>query len=395
MNYIIYDSDISGHHPEYISHIVTYLININTNDNYYFIVPNEFHLTYPEIIEISKNVNFINWIYILDEHITKIHKYSMLRRSFAEFILVRKYAISTSANHVLLMYINIFQISLILFHPSFKISGILFMQFLRMDKSSWNSKIKFLRKYITTILLRFNKNISSIFILNDTRTALTLNQKLKTDIFHMLPDPIPQWNSINKRNIREKYQIKENKMIFLHCGLLSDRKGTLEILESIDFLTPSQHKKICILIAGKANNSAYEEVLKAKIENIIKYTDINIIWDNGHILNERLKSLYKECDYVLLPYKNPEASSGNLGHTINADKPVIITGKGLLKEIASKYCQHVFLSEINGSEIAKAIGKCIENKWSYPTASRELFISNHHPNKFSTILLKSFTNADN
>src|SRR5690606_38930753 len=113
----------------------------------------------------------------------------------------------------ILLYFNVFQIALGLYRPQYRVKGILFKQFYRMNKN--DGYLKYYRKFFQTWFFTLNKKISSIFVLNDSLTADFLNKQFNTKIFKMLPDPIPELAALENFNIYEEYSIGPHKKVFL------------------------------------------------------------------------------------------------------------------------------------------------------------------------------------
>jgi len=387
MNKIIYDSTITGHHSEYISHMVDFLVSIDSNDKYFFIVNGEFSDKFPEIIKHSKGIPHIEWIFIPKDEIKKIYRSGMLLRSFVEFKLVNRYAKSLVADHVYLMYFNVFQLSLSIIKPKFTVSGILFLQFYRMSKSSLKERLKYYRKYLTTKFYASNNTITDIFILNDVNTVKYLNTEFRTSKFQMLPDPIPQLTPLKNFEIREHYRIEKNRKIFLHIGSLGERKGTFEIIDSLQYIAQDKSADICILLVGRSTNTTIDKLLRDKILLSQTGSDIKIIWDNQFVSNSMMRSLFDQSDVVLMPYKNAEASSGILGHALNSRIPVISTGTGLLRELISELKVGILLDEVSALSIAKAIEN-IDTEIFNDNTNLINFVKDHLPIRFVSKLLK-------
>lgn len=350
---LIYDSAITGHHSEYISHLVDYLSEVHSESVYYFVVSEEFKIAFPKVISKSKDCSFINWEFIPKSRIKKIHDLSLIKRSFAELSLVEEYSKNLSATEVFLLYFNIFQIALIFKRPIFRIKGILFLQFLRMEKATFKDKLKYYRKYLTTKLYSYNSKIISVFILNDENTVGYLNLEFKTNIYKMLPDPIPVYEEENNFDIYTYYNIPKNKKILLHPGSIDPRKGTYEIIDSIDLLKEKEIKEYAILIVGKAK-SDIENIIKQKLSTL-KNKHFTVVFDNTFVSNERLKSLFLQSYAVLMPYKNVEASSGVMGHATLMNKCVLAPDSGLIGEIIKKYKLGVLINKPSAFNIAKGI----------------------------------------
>lgn len=353
-NKIIYDSIITGHHTEYISHLVKAIVDQNIQKtNYFIIVPEGIHDKIPDIILLSKKSKNLHWEIMSDTDCENLQKMPLYKRSFYELNLVQKYAKKFKATEVILMYFNIFQMALIFKRPSFKITGILFLQFYRMQKSTIFDKLKYYRKYLITKLYSRNSKIKTVFILNDNKTVSYLNNRFKTDKFRMLPDPIPQYQEEERFDAHTYYKIPHNKKILLHPGAIDPRKGTFEIIESIDLLKEKETAEYAVVIVGKAKPEV-EQVILDKLSRL-NNKEFTVVFDNSFVSNERLKSLFTQSFAVLMPYKNPEASSGILGHAASSNKIVIVPKLGLIGDIVCEYKLGITIKRPEVREIVKGI----------------------------------------
>ncbi|MFB9110941.1 glycosyltransferase [Flavobacterium gyeonganense] len=380
---LIYDSAITGHHSEYISHLVKHLSKFHSEDVYYFVVSEELKIAFPEIISESEGCSSVVWEFIPQSVIKKIHDLSLLKRSFAELELVEQYASKFSVNEVFLLYFNIFQLALIFKRPSPKLKGILFLQFLRMEKATLKDKLKYYRKYLITKFYSRNPKITSVFILNDQKTVDYLNNEFRTDIFKMLPDPIPVYDEDNDFQIYDYYNIPKNKKVLLHPGSIDPRKGTYEIIDSVDFLNDKETEEYAILIVGRAKLDI-ENVIREKL-SALQNINFTIVFDNTFVSNERLKSLFLQSYAVLMPYKNAEASSGIMGHASIVNKCVLAPDSGLIGELIKKYKLGVLINKPISIEIARGIERLGE--YSNDEALSVEFASQHTVEVFSTSLL--------
>jgi glycosyltransferase involved in cell wall biosynthesis len=385
LNRLVFDIEITGHHSEYINHLVEFLVNKDTSVIYYFIVYPDFENKFPHIVEKVKNVTHINFIGITPEELSESNKGGLIKRSFSNMKLVRKYGNKYNVDSSILLYFNTFQFALAFFRPDFKISGILFLQFYRMSKRGIKGKIKYFRKYITTKLYTMNSKIENVFVLNDSTTAHYLNKEFNTTIFKMLPDPIPKLISKEEKSLFEYYKIDQNKKVFLHIGGLGERKGTFEILDSLRYLPKDQQKEMVVLLVGVINQKL-ENLLKNKIEQCNDNTEVTIIWDNRFVTNSFMKNLFNQCFSVLIPYKNTESSSGILGHSAAARKPVVATGKGLLGELVKENQLGHLIDDVTGQEIAKRITYLLLNGNELSFDKHDDFIKRHSPTTFSKLV---------
>jgi glycosyltransferase involved in cell wall biosynthesis len=384
---IVYDSILTGHHVEYIVHLLNYWVdNGETDDKYYFVVPEEFKKKHPEIILFSTKNKLIRWVFIPQEKIQKIQNLSLFKRSFAELRLVKFYADELKASKVMLMYFNTFQVALIFKRTTFKVSGILFLQFFRMPKNSIKDKLKYWRKYIITKFYVANKSLQTIFVLNDVATVGFLNAEFNTTVFKTLPDPIPEHQQEAGFYAHDTYNISLEKKILLHPGTIDSRKGTYEIIEAIDFLNEEDISSYAILIVGRAKPEIEKTIVK-KIK-ALKNENFSIVFSNEFVSNERLKSLFIQSEAVLMPYKNPEASSGILGHAALANKCILAPDLGLIGEIIQNYSLGVLIDRVLPKDIADGIN--LIKDYNVENSKHLEYVNGHTVEKYAIIMGDKF-----
>ena len=115
-------------------------------------------------------------------------------------------------------------------------------------------------------------------------------------------------------------------------------------------------------------------------------TFVDIFWDDQFVGNALMKSLFNQCFAVLMPYKNAEASSGILGHAVAANKKVIITGKGLLKELIKENELGVLLNNVTPSEVAQKMVELLLLK-NQGDRKKNVFLKERTPTIFAERLL--------
>lgn len=385
MNSLIFDIEISGHHVEYMKHLKDFLCKEESNDNFIFVVHPEFFTRFGNIIgkeKVFKNITFKS-ISLKEYHECK--KGNLIIQSLKIYRLLQYYAKEYKITKAYLLYFNIFQFALGIFKPDFEINGILFSPYYRMEKGNLREKLEFLRKNIQTKLFIRNKYIIKVFILNDLTTANALNSKFRTNKFQMLPDPVPDLVPLRDFSVRKAYNISSERKIFLHFGSLSIRKGTIDILDSFNYLSENDIKSTALILAGKAT-ARTDLNIKSKISDLSrKYDYIMIIYKNEFVSESLMKSYFDQCDFVLIPYKNIESSSGIIGHAIASGKPVIGTNKGLLGEMISKNHLGYLINESSPELIADSFKKALGDKTI--TISNPEYLKGHTPEQFALTLI--------
>lgn len=384
MSKLFFDTDLTGHHSEYISHLIDYLVNNNSLGHFTFIVHPDFSKKFPLIISKAEQVENIRIIEIDHKEHTKINKGILLIRSINKYKLMDKYAKRFSATHVCLLYFNIFQFALGLFNPAYEISGILFLQFYRMQKISVKDKLKYLQKDLQTRFYTRNKRIKKVFVLNDQKTVNFLNKRYDTVIFDLLPDPIPVHAPLPDFNIHNEYLIDKNRKIFLHIGSLYKEKGTIDILKAFNYLEAKDIDLVALLMIGQAD-PATDALIRSKIAILNqKIKNVVIIYENEFISNSKMKSLFNQCDIVMLPYKQVETSSGILGHAMAVGKQVIGTNQGLLGEIIKENKMGILINKSTPELIALGMKEAITN--NQLRYENKYYLQEHTKEKFAEII---------
>lgn len=386
MKILLFDIFITGHHSEYINHLVDYIIKNNDNSQYIFVVHPLFLQQFPDIHQKCLLNGNIGWITISQDEFNKCNRGGIGKKSLSTYWIMNKYALNNNVDHVVLLSINHFQLALGIFRSSYTISGILFKQFHRIPKGG--NPIIYYRKYLQTLLLTFNKKITNIFILNDYSSVEYFNSQFKTSVFKVLPDPVPELKPLKGFDIYKEYNIIKRKKIFLHIGSLSERKGTFEIIYALSQIPSNIRKGIFVLLVGKVSDEI-DDLINKKINDL--NLNSNCYLDNSFVDNEKMKSLFLQSDVVLIPYKNSEASSGILGHAAASNIPVIGPNTGLLGELIREYNLGLTINKSNPICISEAIREYLNRPFVIERKSNH-FTESHKPMHFSKIVLNIYNN---
>lgn len=385
---LIYDTAATGHHSEYLGHLVDYLYVNNVYDaKYFFVVHPEFASLFSDIYEKGKKTPCITWVPVQDFELKKIEEGNAIIASIRSMNVMTSYAKKFEVNHVVALDFHTIKYGAIYKRIPYELSSILFLQFYRLKRDTLKEKIEFYKRYFLMKLSSRNQKVKKIFVLNDQETADYMNREFHTNCFRMLPDPIPQLVPLPQFNIYNQYQIEAQRKIFLHIGALGNRKGTQEVIDSAFHLDENTQKNVAILLVGKTGNSNDEKAYIELINQVNKKTNVQMMWDNQFVSNKMMKSLFDQCDTVLLPYKNAEFSSGILGHAAAAHKRVIATNAGLIRELVLKYRLGALLDEPNAIHLAEKIKEILEMKLELTGQNK--FVDEHRPEVFAEIVLTS------
>lgn len=347
MNILIFDDNITGHHLEYLHHI--YQIACSSNNHFFFLINKDFEKE-KEKCKWDKTSN-VTFVYLTDSEQKQCEKGNLLLAAYYKSIIIRSY---TKVLHI----DKVFLITFILCMPFLPwllnrdvgISGILYRIYLY---ESQNFKKRLINRIRFSFIVK-SHNIERVFVLNDNQAVKELNQSYSTDIFNYLPDPIPSIDKTVLHNIRAEYSIPQEHKLFLHFGGMTDRKGTLEILDAISLMTCEELTNKTFVFAGRVYKSI-REVFYEKVRKVS--SKVRIIVIDGFCSYELINNLCYSCDCLLMPYKQVCQSSGVLGYAAFFNKPVIGPSEGLIGHIIQNDNLGETISQITPELLKRAICK--------------------------------------
>lgn len=105
---LIVDFMITGHHSEYIDHLLTYLQQHGDHRQYIFLTHPEFASAFPAIALKTAYSDSVKLEKITAEEWREFERKTLIGMSFYGLKLVRQYAKKYNTKHVLLLYFNFF-----------------------------------------------------------------------------------------------------------------------------------------------------------------------------------------------------------------------------------------------------------------------------------------------
>lgn len=341
---LIFDVEVSGHHLEYLHHI--YSLATQSKDTYIFCLPKEFNNVKSQF-EWKKCDNII---FDLFDNYTSSHS-SILNASYEKCKILKERVKTHSPTNVFLISLMHYLPFLTFILPHHvKVSGIIYQIYLYRWKTS--NIIQRLSDVMKYILLSLANCVDKIYILNDKPASHLLNRIYHTKKFAYLPDPFIPIDNVDEEVTREILNIDQSKFVFLHMGDMRKRKGTIDILDSIPLINEKLYDKLCFIFAGKISNEI-KEIFYQKVALLNPKVQI-IVYDE-FCEYSFLAALCHISDYMLIPYKFVNQSSGLIGYSAQFKLPVISPKEGLLGKLVKRYKLGYTIANINKFSIAEFI----------------------------------------
>jgi len=224
--------------------------------------------------------------------------------------------------------------------------------------------------------------VKKVFVLNDMASAHRLNQVWYTNKYQYLTDPVTMEAIPNPQNIRVELNINDDTIIFLHCGSMSKRKGTIEILKALIKTDEDKNKRFYCFV-GKVNDEIISE--------FNKYIDLcrekhNIYVENDFVSYKRLCGFINSSNYILLPYKNTSQSSGVIAYASLYNKCVAVSKDGLLGRLVKRFNLGNLIEPTEDS-----IAAFIQNDHNDTNIDGTKYLKSHNHNEFIQIISNALT----
>lgn len=306
---------------------------------------------------------------------------------FKEYNYIKKFAAEKNIERIFFLDIDQYQIPIGFSRDYFKVGGIYFRPFHRVNIITGtfsgifkNLAYKIKKRAIFSIL-KFNKKVEAVYLLNDEVAAKRLPK-----FFKYLPDPVfinPA--PIKTSSLRENLEIGVSAHIFLVFGAISARKNIRHIINA--FKIAQLEKESILLITGKIRNDYRTEFnsMLRQFEITNKDRCKRIIVRDEFVDEAMMDSYFMESDTIVLCYQKFYGSSGLLGRAALYNKTVIVANEGLLNDLCAEYNLGYSCSPRNIYSIAKTFSKAAKNVTSADLGVQ--YLETHKEQAFINALL--------
>lgn len=361
---LIFIDNLSGHRLEFFHHL--YITAIGRRDVYKFIIPDGH----------SERIGLLEWPYsnnvsistcpFLDNK-TDTHKYSILRSEISQ----------CNPKYVVLMDFMAYLPYIAFSRSKTKYRGFIMGIYLyTWENDSLKKRVLNIFKYL---LISRCKAIDKIFIQGDKSAALYLNKIYKTNVFQYICDPIVPISE--EANIIDKYKLSKKLPMIVHPGDLSYRKGTIDLIKGLD-ATPIEYiTKYCIVFAGRLSDDCRADFLY--YFDSLKDKGVSIHFIEGFLSFGELGALIRMSEFIFIPYRLTNQSSGIVGYAAQYKKPVVVTKAGLLSKIVKKNHLGIIIKDAKEETIANFLSS--EHLWQYKPNN---YLKENTPELFSQTLLQ-------
>lgn len=381
---LVVDPMVEGHHADYLVHLLRFAQSGAFSGELIFLVEEAFAPIWRR--EVGDNaLPTVQVHYFNEADRVEWMRYSMIRRSWVMWRLVRDWAQRLAVDHILLMYMDIPQLGVALGpKPSQTVSGILFRPNFHYQVQGWKSQVgQWGKKNLLAFLLR-RTFVQTLWTLDATAVAAASfggQQKFKT-----LADPVlyREQTDVQRAEGRRRYKWPENTKVFLLFGHLDERKGISVLLEAITLLSPDELKQATFLLAGNLSPHITEEVAywlpKAQAVADVR-TEFRAL------SGEEIDILFDLSDYILALYQRHIGMASVVVRAAYSGKPMWASDFGYLGHLVKSQSLGVVVNSEDPQAVAQSLRTILTHGISVDPKALKKIAEASSPEEFAKRLL--------
>lgn len=381
--FLIYDSEDSGHHFEYLHHLMQYSSVFSKNIAFVFVVHKNVAKRLKGILcQEGAQVVSIRDEFNLDKYV----QLGGIRRSYKETICLQHYVRVVNPKYVFLANLNA-----IIFYRAFQlnpsipkqivVSGIHFHPYFRMESKGISDRLKKTFKKWALLLAIRRGAFTNVFVLNDDFVVSRLNMMVGSNVFRVLSDPIP----FSPTKFDDYIGIRR----LLFFGYINKRKGVLSFLSALEDLELDLGKSIEVRIAGVISDDIKQDLF-SMVDRIIRSNKaISFEIKEGFVEHAVLQEYVRSSSMIIAPYLKSEGSSGLLGWSAAFGKPILATRHGLVGELVARYKLGITVDPFSVESISKGLKLFLSNGFEQDKMLRKQYIYKNSPESFAMTIFRS------
>ncbi|MGB3312378.1 MAG: glycosyltransferase [Nodosilinea sp.] len=346
---VLFDLKHTGHHANYIRHLIKHWQTLKLDGKLYVVVSPQFIEQHQATVKLaSDHENFgVEFVSISHSEFGRIQNigstFDRMKGNLREWNLLCKYTAQLKANHCLVMYLDTCELPLVLgLKPPCPLSGIYFRPTFHYssflpEKLSKKEKLQQWRDRLFLDRTLRNPQLHTLFCL-DPLVDQSIKKLYPSVRAVPLEDPIeiPVSQSADIQPLRAKHKIPDDRKVFILFGSIDSRKGIYKLLQALKLLSSEICKTYCFLIVGPAS-SADQARICAEIDLICQDQPLQVVTHFEFISDAEVEAYFQLADVVLALYQRHVGMSGILLLAAAAQKPIISSDYGLMGELTRRY----------------------------------------------------------
>jgi glycosyltransferase involved in cell wall biosynthesis len=358
------DLECFGHHAAYIQNIAKVWVEADLQGSIEFLLTDEFRQVHSNIVdEIRKLADPRVTLRFLSNPEEKLVSQPG-KRYWNGWKIYCQNARTSDATQGLLLFLDSFQLPIWLGEKSpIPFSGIYFRPTFHYGlyqghHPTLKERLVGLRKSFLLQRVLSKQELGNLLSV-DATAAPYIRKHFHTSarVAHF-PDSFPRKRPSQEQvaKLRRDLGIESNRMVFCMIGILDNRKGPLQLIESIQHIPEGTAKKICILLVGRVMDTLRQAISEAVLK-VKSTSNVQVVLYDNYIPPGEIQSYYTLSDVMLTTYQFHKGSSSALIHAAYEKKPVLSSDFGWLGHMVRTYKMGIDIDSSDPEEIALGISK--------------------------------------
>ena len=309
MRVAFYDKSDTGHHLEFIRHVVKAAAEYS---------PLEVHMIVsPMAVSMIEDLCIEGVVTIENERSSSIQEEARKLLSICEERKIGYVFFMNIDPYLKILGKDVFK------RANLTLSGIYFHPFHRIRMSSLKAGLQKVKRMYAFRQALANEEIKTLFVLDDK-----LEDQVGVPRLKYLPDPIGVHLTTEDIALLSK---KKERVDILAFGSIIRRKGLENLIKAVSQIDSSMYT---LRIVGRGDTSYVGSLLKLVRQAASRS---EIIIDSRFVTDKEKDQLFRQADIISMVYRDFYGSSGALGHAVAYGKKVIVSDKGLISRLTLKY----------------------------------------------------------
>jgi glycosyltransferase involved in cell wall biosynthesis len=178
--------------------------------------------------------------------------------------------------------------------------------------------------------------------------------------------------------------LPRHRIGFVLFGYLTERKGTLLILDALLRLRPEIAARTAVMLAGRIDPAIAGTVAKKQHSLREAPSPAWLHVENRHLAGGEIEALLDRADVVLAPYQRFVGSSGVLLWAARAGRPVLTQDYGLIGSLVREHGLGLAIETTDTAALARGIERLVDEGTArhFDRRAAHGFVTEHTPQRF-------------
>lgn len=199
----------------------------------------------------------------------------------------------------------------------------------------------------------------------------------------VLPDPRRTWSREDSQVLRRRLGLPQDAVLFLHIGSDHDRKGLGDAIAAFEHAPAGAVLMRAGPVAPERRDAMRDLVERGRAVHV-----------DAWIPEGDLDAIFRAVDWMLLPYRDHEFSSGLLSAAATAQRPIIASDHGLIGRRMRAFAMGHLYPNGSRAGLADAIRRAASEDISKYRSALDAYAATQSMAKFEATLLAPFLSRD-